>query len=117
MKAVRLLSILHFLSVLTLAASHDRKPGNQQSISQQLATLLTYPEQLKKPIRGIFIIQFRIDEYSRICQVKVHSRNDIINFHFIRAMTGRRLHLAGPVASDVYTVRVRVSPPDREATE
>ena len=117
MKAVSILSILYFLSTMPPAASHDRKPGNQQSISQQLARLLTYPDQLKKPIRGIFIIQFRIDQYSRICQVKVYSRNDIINFHFIRVMTGRRLHLAGPVASDVYTVRVRVSPPDREPTE
>ena len=116
MKAVRLLSILYFLSALTLAASHDRKPGNQQSVSQQLATLLTYPEQLKKPIRGIVMIQFRINEYSRICQVKVHSRNDILNFHFIREMTGRKLNLTEPVASELYTVRVHMSLPEQDAS-
>ena len=116
MKAVKIFSTLYFLSALTLANSHDRKPGNHQSITQQLATLLTYPDQLKKPVRGIVIIQFRIDEYSRICQVKVHSRNDILNFHFIRAMTGQKLHLAGPVASDLYTIRVHMSLPEQDAS-
>lgn len=84
MKAVSILSILYLLSPMTPASRHDRKPGTRQGISQQLVTLLTYPDQLKKPVRGIVMIQFRIDEYSRICQVMVHSRSDMLNFHFIR---------------------------------
>lgn len=110
MKAVSILSILYFLSTMPPGSRHDGKPGNPHGISQQLARLLTYPDQLKKPVRGIVMIQFRIDQYSRICQVKVHSRSDMLNFHFIREMTGRRLDPGGSPVSEVYTVKVHLNP-------
>ncbi|RCR67041.1 hypothetical protein DUE52_23580 [Larkinella punicea] len=83
------------------------------ALHQQLSLLLTSPRLSEKSISGIVVLQFQVSEDSRICRVQVFSGNAVIDAHFIRRLTGRKLRLSNPGLGEVHTIRVHFQPVER----
>lgn len=79
------------------------------TISQQLASLLTYPPFPENNLSRVLVIQFQLSEESRICRVQVFSQNEGINTHIIRQLTGQKLVISNPDFSRIHLVKIRYS--------
>lgn len=87
------------------------KARQVRSISEQVNSILTYPEILRKGNHaGIVVIQFRVDEENRVTKLQVHSGNDELNADLIRQLIGRKLYLTESTPFDTHIVRLHFQP-------
>lgn len=102
-----------FMSVFFIQATPPKKGKYsskvQITISQQLASLLTYPPFPESGLSRILVIQFQLSEENRICRVQVFSQNEWVNTHIIRQLTGQKLVTSNPDFSRIYQVKIRYS--------
>jgi hypothetical protein len=97
--------------VTTVAAAKPRpttaRPISPQSLEEQLANYLTYPNALGfSTTDRVLVIRFRVSEDHRLVRLNVFSNNNALNDDLIRQLTGTKLALPATDPEQVYTVRL-----------
>ena len=112
-KYLYLLMLVGFLATQAYARPFaPHKPtAPQVTMEQQIARYISYPSILKSTrLASVVVIQFRINEASEVCQLKVFSQNDELNHSLIRQLTSKKLVGHGRVPDELYTVRLHFEP-------
>lgn len=112
-KSFTLLMLVGFLATQAYAATplKHRPKSPQANLEQQLAKFISYPDVLKATkSSGIVVIQFRVDENNKLCQLEVFSQNKQLDNTLLRQLTGKKLKGYGGDWGELYTVRLHFQP-------
>ncbi|MBN8826283.1 MULTISPECIES: hypothetical protein [unclassified Spirosoma] len=91
--------------------SPHKPAAPQVTLEQQIARYVSYPSILKSTrLASVVVIQFRLNEASEVCQLKVFSQNDELNNSLLRQLTSKKLVGYGRVPDELYTVRLHFEP-------
>ncbi|NIJ55668.1 hypothetical protein [Dyadobacter arcticus] len=88
----------------------ERSGKASSEITDQLASILTYPQVLADGKGGIVVVQFYLTDGITIGRVKVFSGDFALNSDLVRQLTGKKLYQAEPGALNQYTVKLLFKP-------
>ncbi|GAB3340120.1 hypothetical protein GCM10027299_53290 [Larkinella ripae] len=111
MKTVLIISTLCLALAITLRASSQKKITLKQTLEQQIASYVLYPEVLQQlDSEDFVIIKFRVDSEQRLADLRISDGdNKSLNATLIKQLMGKKVFLTEPNANEhqEYLAKVR----------
>lgn len=111
MKTVLIISTLCLALAITLRASSQKKITLKQTLEQQIASYVLYPEVLQQLDNEDFVvIKFRVDGEQRLADLRISDGdNKSLNATLIKQLMGKKVFLTEPNANEnqEYQAKVR----------
>ena len=111
MKTILIFSTLCLALAITLRASTQKKITLKQTLEQQIASYVLYPEVLQQIENEDFVlITFRVDSELRLADLRVSGGdNKTLNATLIKQLMGKKVFMTEPNSNEnqEYQARVR----------
>ena len=111
MKVVLIFSILCLGLAITLRASNQKKITLKQTLEQQIAAYVLYPEVLQQVDHEDFVvIKFRVDAQQRLSDLRISDGdNKTLNATLVKQLMGKKVFLTEPNSNEnqEYLAKVR----------
>ncbi|WP_128546078.1 energy transducer TonB [Larkinella soli] len=110
MKTLMIFCTLCLTLAMSLRASNPKKITLKQTLEQQIASYISYPEVLlQAESEGVVVIRFRIDANNRLTDLQVYDGEDgKLNATLIKQLNGKKVFLTEPnhVEKQEYQARL-----------
>ena len=112
MKTILIISTLCLALAITLRASGQKKITLKQTLEQQIASYVLYPEILQQLDNEDFVvIKFRVDGEQRLADLRISSGdNKSLNATLNKQLMGKKVFLTEPNSNEnqEYLAKVRI---------